>query len=108
MKLPHPALLRPLAPKHRPHVIELSYRLDLEHLRFDIRTHDTRGPLRPEGQLGRLRILCGAAVAILKGIHFLFHDIGGLADGTAKQLGLFHDRNADLGKTIVAEDLARR
>src|SRR5512134_1368009 len=40
VELAHPALLRPLAPEHRPHIIQLSNRLGLEHLRFDISAHD--------------------------------------------------------------------
>src|SRR4030095_12482634 len=107
MKLAHPALLRPLASKHRSHIVELSHRLALVHLRLDVSAHNPRRSFGPERKAGWFRALGASTIAVVESVHFLLDNIGGLADRAAEKLGLFYYRNANLRKIVGAEDLAR-
>src|SRR5262249_27671946 len=100
MELTKPALLRPLAAKHRAQVIELSHRLALVHLRLDVSAHHTGRALGTQCDL--------RPISVIEGVHFLLDDVRRLADGTAEELGFLGDRDADLGEIISSEDLPRR
>ena len=84
MKLAHAAFLRPLAAKHRSHIIKLARRLDFIHLGFHVSAHDAGGALRSQRELGAFGMVRAPAVAICESIHLLFDDVRGLADGAAK------------------------
>jgi len=44
-------------------------------------------------------------VAILKGVHFFFHDIGHFTDRAFKQWGLLYNRHTDFAVAVTAEYL---
>ena len=89
------ALLRPLVAKHRTVVPELLLAIVQQAVL------DT-GSCAAGGALGTQRQ--GVPLAIRKGVHLLFHQIGGFADATAEELGRFHQRQADLPKAVAFED----
>ncbi len=88
MKLAQPALLRALAPKHRPHVEHAGDRLTLLQRMFDIGPHHRCRPFRAQCQR--------RPIAIVEGIHLLLDNIGRLANGAAEQICPLGDRSPNL------------
>ena len=64
---------------------------------FQIRTRGGCRALRAQGD--------GASALVLKGVHFLLHDVRGIADAAVEQLGVLEVRETDLAETILVRDL---
>ena len=97
VKLPQPPLLRAFVPEHGADGIETLHRKLRLQAMLDKGPQHRGGALRPHGD----RI----AVAVGKGVHLFFDDIGGLADGSGEQLGFFQDRHPDFGEPEAVEDI---
>ncbi len=96
MKLAVASLLWSLVAKHGTHIVKLGDRILGVQLLLNEGAHDRSGPFRSQGQ--------GIAAFVGKGVHLLFDDIGGFADGAAEEFGLFHHRHSDFGKTVGLKD----
>ena len=81
------SLLRTLAAKLRPDVIELLQRAFLVEPVLDVGAHHAGRVLRAKGQ--RLRLLAGSAALVLPGEHLLGDDVGLFADAAREQAGVF-------------------
>src|SRR3546814_6442595 len=91
VKLPHPALLRPLVAKHRALVIELG-RQALRQAAGD------QGAADAGGTLGAQRQLFAAAVG--EAVHLLGDHVGGLAERPLEHLRELEDRRLDLSEAV--------
>jgi hypothetical protein len=100
VELPVAALLRPLAPEHRPDRVDAERRVGVHQVVLDHRAHDAGRGLGPEGQR--------AAVAVVEGVHLLRDDVGVGADAAREELGLLEDGRSQLAIAVAREELARR
>ena len=92
VELPVTPLLRALAAEHRTHIVELVDSAFVEQAVLDVGAHHGRRGLGSEGQ----RLM----VAVLKGVHFLGHDVGVGADAARKEFGPLEDRRSDLAEVV--------
>ena len=100
MELPVASLLRPLAPEHRPHRVELGRGIVGGQVVLDHGAHDPRRGLGPQRERG--------AALVLECIHLLGDDVGLGPDAAREQLRLLEDRGADLAVAVAGEQLAGR
>ncbi|MNE77116.1 hypothetical protein D3C80_1734040 [compost metagenome] len=67
---------------------------------FNTGTHAARRTFRTQRQ--------AFAVAVVKGIHFFFHDVGHFTDSAFKQWGLLYNRHTDFTVAVAAEHMFQR
>ena len=72
---------------------------------FQVSTHDSSSAFRSQGDVGTIALFVST---IIKAIHFVFDDIGSLADGAVKNAGLFQDRRLNTMIAIQARYLGNR
>ena len=99
MKLAIAAFLRTFVPEHRAGVPETAGLIEQKTVLFG-GPNTTGGALRAEGQT--------VTVAVFKGVHFLFDDVGHFTNRTLEQIGLFHNRHADFLVAILGQYSANR
>src|ERR1700736_5743810 len=98
MELAIAAGLRPLAPEHRSHAPHPQPVFPQQPVRYH-GPHDARGGLRAQ---------CDVIFTLVdEAEHFLFDDIGEIADGTIEQLSLLDDRYAKFFVPVTREYFAR-
>src|SRR5439155_2949563 len=86
----------PLAPEHRPAVVEARARVTLCEAALEVGAHHARGRLGTQREPG--------LVAIRERVHLLLDDVGGLAERAREELGPLHHRQADLAEPVARED----
>lgn len=92
------ALRRFVAKNRRVEVIHLHRQHARVQAVLHQRAHRARGSLRLEGHR--------AMALVLEGVHFLLHDVGGVAHAPQKQLGVFKHGRAYLAETRPRGDFA--
>ena len=97
VKLPIPALLRPLAPKHRAGAPELVSGAT-QHPVGNHRAHHTGGCFGAQGET--------VFSLVDEGIHFLLDHVSEFADRALEELGVLDDRHPDLLESVFREQVA--
>ena len=93
VKLPVAPALRPLAPEHRPHVVEPLRAAALQQVVFKRGAHDAGGVFRAQREaVGG----AGFVGAVGEGIHLFFHHVGGFAQPARKQRRVLQNGSADV------------
>ncbi len=98
------SLLRTLAAKLWPDVIELLERTFLVEPVLDVSAHHAGRILGAQSQ--RLRLFAGGATLVLPGKHLLGDDVGFFADAAREQAGIFKYRRADFVEVVACEHIA--
>ena len=97
VKLAKASLLGPLVAEHGPQGIEFLDPGALLQAVFQDGPEHRGGGLGPERQ--------GVALAVGKGVHFLGHDVGVVADGAGEELGALEQRQTDLLVAVEVKNL---
>ena len=87
------ALLRPVIAEHRGDVVEAHRLRQRAHAVLEVGAHDACGSFRTQRE--------APPAAVGEGVHLFLDDVRRLAGGTLKDLGVLHDRRADLPVSVA-------
>ena len=99
MEFPEPACLRPFVAEMRGKIVEL------DRLGQILKAVLQISPANGGSTFGFQRD--AVASAVVEGIHFLFHDIGALADAAREKTGVFKRRGFDALVAVKLTDISR-